>query len=155
MILDTDMLLQNNSERPVDALAEKDELLTHLLTTWNQEMLAHLKRDSHIVGTPNKQYVELGLAQKEFAVQGRYYHDWWHNQEQLTKPKSKIKQSICCSMLKEHWPQLILGSDWVSTHTRGLETILRQPNQHTRWLSAQHETVWIRGAPYPRLRLLW
>ena len=33
----------NNSERPVDALAEKGELLTHLLTTWNQEMLAHLK----------------------------------------------------------------------------------------------------------------
>ena len=43
MILDTDMLLQNNSERPVDALAEKGESLTHLLTTWNQKMLAHLK----------------------------------------------------------------------------------------------------------------
>ena len=32
---------QNKSERPVDALAEKGESLTHLLTTWNQEMLAH------------------------------------------------------------------------------------------------------------------
>ena len=32
MILDTDMLLQNNSERPVDALAEKGESLTHSLT---------------------------------------------------------------------------------------------------------------------------
>ena len=30
MILDTDMLLQNNSERPVGALAEKGESLTHL-----------------------------------------------------------------------------------------------------------------------------
>ena len=34
---------KNNSERPVDVLAEKGESLTHLLTTWNQEMLAHLK----------------------------------------------------------------------------------------------------------------
>ena len=33
----------NNSERPVDALAENGKLLTHLLTTSNQEMLAHLK----------------------------------------------------------------------------------------------------------------
>ena len=35
--------ITNNSERPVDALAEKGESLTHSLTTWNQEMLAHLK----------------------------------------------------------------------------------------------------------------
>ena len=34
---------QNNSERPVDALAENGKLPTHLLTTSNQEMLAHLK----------------------------------------------------------------------------------------------------------------
>ena len=33
-----------NSERPVDALAENGKLPTHLLTTSNQEMLAHLKR---------------------------------------------------------------------------------------------------------------
>ena len=33
----------NNSERPVDALAEKHQWLTDWLTTWNQEMLAHLK----------------------------------------------------------------------------------------------------------------
>ena len=32
----------NNSQRPVDALAVKTSL-AHLLTTWNQEMLAHLK----------------------------------------------------------------------------------------------------------------
>ena len=32
----------NNSERPVDALAVKK--VSHWLTTWNQEMLAHLKR---------------------------------------------------------------------------------------------------------------
>ena len=32
--------LINNSERPVDALAEN---INYLLTTWNQEMLAHLK----------------------------------------------------------------------------------------------------------------
>ena len=32
----------NNSERPVDALAVKTSI-TYLLTTWNQEMLAHLK----------------------------------------------------------------------------------------------------------------
>ena len=32
----------NRSERPVDALAVKTSL-SHLLTTWNQEMLAHLK----------------------------------------------------------------------------------------------------------------
>ena len=35
----------NNSERPVDALAEKHQWLTDWLTTWNQEMLAHLKMD--------------------------------------------------------------------------------------------------------------
>ena len=34
-----------NSERPVDALAEKHQWLTDWLTTWNQEMLAHLKID--------------------------------------------------------------------------------------------------------------
>ena len=34
---------ENNSERPVDALAENGKLLTDLLTTSNQEMLAHLK----------------------------------------------------------------------------------------------------------------
>ena len=34
---------ENKSERPVDALAVKTSL-SHLLTTWNQEMLAHLKR---------------------------------------------------------------------------------------------------------------
>ena len=34
---------ENNSERPVDALAEKHQWLTHWQTTWNQEMLAHLK----------------------------------------------------------------------------------------------------------------
>ena len=34
---------KNNSERPVDALAEYGKLPTHLLTTSNQEMLAHLK----------------------------------------------------------------------------------------------------------------
>ena len=33
---------ENKSERPVDALAVKTSL-SHLLTTWNQEMLAHLK----------------------------------------------------------------------------------------------------------------
>ena len=33
---------KKKSERPVDALAVKTSL-THLLTTWNQEMLAHLK----------------------------------------------------------------------------------------------------------------
>ena len=32
--------------RPVDALAENGKLLTHLLTTSNQEMLAHLKTGS-------------------------------------------------------------------------------------------------------------
>ena len=31
------------SERPVDALAENGKSLTHPLTAWNQEMLAHLK----------------------------------------------------------------------------------------------------------------
>ena len=36
--------LKNNSERPVDALAENGKLPTHLLTTSNQEMLAHLKK---------------------------------------------------------------------------------------------------------------
>ena len=36
-------LRKNNSERPVDALAEKHQWLTNWLTTWNQEMLAHLK----------------------------------------------------------------------------------------------------------------
>ena len=33
---------KKNSERPVDALAVKT-LMTHLRTTWNQEMIAHLK----------------------------------------------------------------------------------------------------------------
>ena len=33
------------SKRPVDALAVK-AYITHLLTTWNQEMLAHLKMNS-------------------------------------------------------------------------------------------------------------
>ena len=37
------VVLLNNSERPVDALAENGKLLTHLLTTSNREMLAHLK----------------------------------------------------------------------------------------------------------------
>ena len=36
------LLERNKSERPVDALAVKTSL-SHLLTTWNQEMLAHLK----------------------------------------------------------------------------------------------------------------
>ena len=36
-------VVKNNSERPVDALAENGILPTHLLTTSNQEMLAHLK----------------------------------------------------------------------------------------------------------------
>ena len=31
------------SERPVDALAKNGKSLTHPLTAWNQEMLAHLK----------------------------------------------------------------------------------------------------------------
>ena len=35
---------ENNSERPVDALAENGKLPTHLVTTSNQEMLAHLKK---------------------------------------------------------------------------------------------------------------
>ena len=35
-------ICENNSKRPVDALAVKTSI-THLLTTWNQEMLAHLK----------------------------------------------------------------------------------------------------------------
>ena len=36
---------KNKSERPVDALAaKKGESLADLLTTSNQEMLAHLKR---------------------------------------------------------------------------------------------------------------
>ena len=35
---------RNNSERPVDAPAENSKLPTHLLTTSNQEMLAHLKK---------------------------------------------------------------------------------------------------------------
>ena len=34
---------KKNSERPVDALAENGKLPTHLVTTSNQEMLAHLK----------------------------------------------------------------------------------------------------------------
>ena len=34
--------IENNYKRPVDALAVKTSI-THLLTTWNQEMLAHLK----------------------------------------------------------------------------------------------------------------
>ena len=33
---------EKNSERPVDALAENGKLPTHLLTTSNQEMPAHL-----------------------------------------------------------------------------------------------------------------
>ena len=36
-------LKENNSERLVDALAENGKSLTHLLTTSNQEMLAHPK----------------------------------------------------------------------------------------------------------------
>ena len=38
--------LKNNSERPVVALAVKKRWITDLLTTWNQEMLAHLTRDA-------------------------------------------------------------------------------------------------------------
>ena len=38
-------VVKNNSERPVDALAANGKLPTHLLTTSNQEMLAHLKTD--------------------------------------------------------------------------------------------------------------
>ena len=34
---------ENNSKRPVDAPAENGKWLTQLLTTSNQEMLAHLK----------------------------------------------------------------------------------------------------------------
>ena len=38
---------QNESERPVDALAvKKYQSLTHLMTTSNPEMLAHLKYPS-------------------------------------------------------------------------------------------------------------
>ena len=36
-------VVKNNSERPVDALAENGKLPTDPLTAWNQEMLAHLK----------------------------------------------------------------------------------------------------------------
>ena len=36
---------KQKSKRPVDALAVK-AYITHLLTTWNQEMLAHLKKGS-------------------------------------------------------------------------------------------------------------
>ena len=36
-------VVKNNSERPVDALAENGKLPTHLVTTSNQEMLAHLR----------------------------------------------------------------------------------------------------------------
>ena len=36
------MKKKKKSERPVDALAENGKSLTHPLTAWNQEMLAHL-----------------------------------------------------------------------------------------------------------------
>ena len=46
----------NKSERPVDALAVKNinYSLTHSLTTWNQEMLAHLKIKTDKVSTIKK-----------------------------------------------------------------------------------------------------
>ena len=39
----SEIYYKNKSKRPVDALAVK-AYITHLLTTWNQEMLAHLKK---------------------------------------------------------------------------------------------------------------
>ena len=46
-------VVKNNSERPVDALAENGKLPTHLLTTSNQEMLAHLKKISYVTTSYN------------------------------------------------------------------------------------------------------
>ena len=45
-------VMKNNSERPVDAIAEKHQWLTDWLTTWNQEMLAPLKNDKEREGLP-------------------------------------------------------------------------------------------------------
>ena len=62
----SEIYYKNKSKRPADALAVK-AYITHLLTTWNQEMLAHLKSPFHICSDLLKPLsikgVKLGVSQ--------------------------------------------------------------------------------------------
>ena len=61
---------KKNSERPVDALALKISM-THLLTTWNQEMLAHLKNNCNDLPLPE------GCSANRFLVSRGSRPCWW------------------------------------------------------------------------------
>ena len=86
---------RKKSERPVDALALKISI-THLLTTWNQEMLAHLKRPFHFSAARMMKNLlscftlRISWTSSSYWFQLVFHFDIENRQEQLKKHSEDI-----------------------------------------------------------------